>query len=297
MRFHQFDLNLLVYLDALLAERSVSKAAQRVHITQPSMSEALARLRDYFGDDLLVSVEGRRMVLTPVAQSMAGPVRNILMQVRAVAATTQLFDPRTSDRRFSIMSSDYVADVLLKTLVAELHRSAPAVQLEMRRLNLEDRRQILRADLDLLIAPERVVFDQLPSEPLWSDSHVWVVWSQNPRVGESLSLEQFSEMGQVCTAMDYHIMERLSLAGVERKMELIVPDVCMVPRAIEGTDRVGTVPRRLAELFARQYSLRLLNPAIDFPPLVEAMQWHSRQEGDPGLLWLRNCIKAVTANV
>lgn len=296
MRFHQFDLNLLVYLDALLTERSVSKAALRVHITQPSMSEALSRLRDYFADDLLVSVEGRRMVLTPAAQAMAAPIRSILLQVRAVSTTTKDFDPETSDRRFSIMSSDYVAEVLLKTVLPGLRQCAPGVQLQIHRLDMEDRRQILRAELDLLIAPEIVVFNQLPSEPLWKDSQVWLVWQQNQLVGETLSLEQYGEMGHVCTGMDYHIAEFLNLSGVARRAELTVPDICMAARAIEGTNLIATMPRRLAEIYAKPYALRLLEPALDFPPLCERVQWHTRQENDPGLIWLRNYIKAATAS-
>jgi LysR family transcriptional regulator, nod-box dependent transcriptional activator len=297
VRFHQFDLNLLVYLDALLTERSVSKAAVRVHITQPSMSEALARLRDYFGDDLLVSVEGRRMVLTSAAQSMVVPVRNILMQVRAVATTTKDFDPATSDRCFSIMASDYMAEILIKTLVTGLQECAPGIQVEIRRLNMEDRRQILRAELDLLIAPEKLVFEHLPSEPLWQDPQVWILWSRNPQAGKKLTLEQFAKMDHVGSAMDYHIAELISRSGVERRIVLNLPDICMIPRAIQGSNRVATVPRRLARIYARQCSLRLYEPTIDLPPLVETMQWHSRQESDAGLLWLRSYIKLLTSGL
>lgn len=115
MRFRRLDLNLIVYLDALLAERSVSRAAERVHISQSAMSDALARLRDYFQDKLFVQV-GRSMVPTPLAQSMAQPVRDVLLQIESVASSNVQFDPLNSRRKIGILASDYVADVLLNKI-------------------------------------------------------------------------------------------------------------------------------------------------------------------------------------
>jgi LysR family nod box-dependent transcriptional activator len=112
MRFRHLDLNLIIYLDALLTERSVSRAADRVHISQSAMSDALARLRDYFQDKMFVQV-GRSMVPTPLANSIAQPVRDILLQIESVASSNVQFDPRTSQRKIGILASDYVADVLL----------------------------------------------------------------------------------------------------------------------------------------------------------------------------------------
>jgi DNA-binding transcriptional LysR family regulator len=133
MRFHKFDLNLLVYLDALLTEKGVSKAAASVFISQSAMSLALARLRQYYGDDLLVQVAGRRMVLTSLAESLAAPVRDILLQMQSVATATANFDPSKSNRKFTIMASDYTVDVLLKRVVAQLFQKAPGIRIEMRR--------------------------------------------------------------------------------------------------------------------------------------------------------------------
>lgn len=130
MRFRRLDLNLIVYLDALLAERSVSRAAERVHISQSAMSDALARLRDYFQDKLFVQV-GRSMVPTPLAQSMAQPVRDVLLQIELVASSNVQFDPLNSRRKIGILASDYVADVLLNKVLLRLSREAPGISVEI----------------------------------------------------------------------------------------------------------------------------------------------------------------------
>ena len=119
MRLDRFDLNLLVVLDALLEERNVTKASERLHIGQSAASGALGRLRDYFGDELLVPV-GRKLTLTPLAQSLVEPVRDTLLRARATIARKPGFDPATAERRFSICASDYVTTVLLAAVVCRL---------------------------------------------------------------------------------------------------------------------------------------------------------------------------------
>src|SRR5208283_1496442 len=114
---HDFDLNLLIYLDALICEQSVTKAAALVHITQPSMSLALTRLRNHFRDELLVSI-GRNMVLTPLAQSLAAPVRELVLKAQLVSATVGQFEPAVSTRKFTVAASDYAIEILLNTILA-----------------------------------------------------------------------------------------------------------------------------------------------------------------------------------
>jgi len=299
MRFHQFDLNLLVYLDALLSEMSVSKAAARVSITQPATSEALARLREYFKDDLLVHVAGRSMILTPLAQSLINPVREILLRAQSVAAARMDFVPAKSDRKISIMASDYVFDVILKKVLVCLYCEAPGVRLEVRRHAMDGREQIKRSDLDLLVGPLGYISEELPFERLFEDPLTCVVWSGNKLVGEKISFEQYMDPGHICSITEGHIpvydewfRERF---GSKRKVEVAAPDHGYALRGIEGTNRIATVPRRHARMYARQFSLRLLDPPIEFPPLTEYLQWHRHQERDPGLVWFRNLIKTVAA--
>ncbi len=130
MHFHKLDLNLLVALDTLLEEKSVSRAADRLNLSQSAMSSALSRLRDYFGDELLIPV-GRRMEPTALALSLASPVRDILQRIRTTVQTRPSFDPGTAQRRFRIMTSDYLIEVLLAEAVRELAVIAPVIQLQV----------------------------------------------------------------------------------------------------------------------------------------------------------------------
>src|SRR3974377_573494 len=140
MRFQNLNLNLLVCLDALLEEKSVSKAANRVFLSQSAMSDALARMRDYFGDELLVQV-GKTMVPTPLANSLVQPVRDVLIQIRAIASTSVKFDPAKSHRKITVMASDYVVSVLLRKVVSKLSMQAPRMQIEFMALTSEFKQQ------------------------------------------------------------------------------------------------------------------------------------------------------------
>jgi LysR family nod box-dependent transcriptional activator len=295
MRLHEFDLNLLLHLDALLAEHGVSRAAARAHVSQPAMSLTLLRLRKLFADELLVSVTGRNMVLTPLAQSLIGPVREAIVKIRSIPMTIPAFDPATSTRRFSIMASGYATDVLLYRLLSCLSLDAPGIRVELRRLTSDDRQQIRRADLDLLIAPRKLMFKELPTETLWQDSPVCIVWSKNSNVGKELSVEQYAAMGHVCVMLEGQTACQLDMSYLDqfgtRRVEVVVPEISMIPKAIEGTQRIAVVYSRLAQLFAKQCSLRLVKPPADIAPRSECMQWHPVEDLDPGLAWLRTYVR------
>ena len=301
MRLHEFDLNLLVYLDALLTEKGVSRAAVRLGITQPAMSEALARLREYFKDKLLIHVTGRSMILTPLACSLVAPVREILLHVQAVAAATTDFVPAKSDRKFSIMASDYVYDVLLRRVLIRLSQDAPGIRIEVRRVTVSSWDEIKRADLDLLVTPYGYASEELPSEPLYEETITCVVWTRNRLVGDQVSLERYQEMGHVCRNMDGQIAEYdrwfMSRFGMRRRVEVLVPDFGMVLRAVEGTNRIATVHLRHARMYAKQFSLRVVRPPVVFPLLTEFLQWHQHQDRDPGLAWLRSYLRAAAVEI
>ena len=126
MHFHGLDLNLLVVLDALITERSISRTGEKIHLSQPATSGALARLREYFKDDLLVPV-GRKMLLTPLAEELTQPVRQLLLQTEGIIRRTPAFSPATSERVFRLVMSDYVATTLMSQALPEIQRQAPRV--------------------------------------------------------------------------------------------------------------------------------------------------------------------------
>jgi LysR family transcriptional regulator, nod-box dependent transcriptional activator len=263
------------------------------------MSLALNRLRKYFGDELLVSVGGRGMVLTPLAQSLIEPVAEVLLRLLSISDTkVGSFDPATATRKFSLMASCYVIDLLLEFVIAKLCKEAPEIHFEIHPLVWENRQKIRRAEIDMLIGPEIIIFPDLPHESIWEDTNACIVWSKNRLVGDELTLEQYLELGHVFSNLDITCFEEYARGfGLMRKMEIYVPEMSTVPRAIEGTNRIATIHTRHAQLYAKKFSLRLLKPPIEFAPVKEYIQWHPSQDHDLGMAWFKSCLKAATASM
>ncbi len=302
MRFNQLDLNLLVALDALLTERNITAAGGRLHLSQSAMSSALARLRDYFADELLVQV-GRRMVPTPLGESLTGPVRKILIEIQTTIASKPAFDPATSNRRFTLMMSDYVASVLMTTLIRRAADLAPAVGFELLNNNVVAPAEFIdRAQVDFLIMPAEFLSTEHPVEPLFVDDYVCVVCPNNVAVADTISLEQYLESGHVVVQFSRgHVPAIdewfLSQHGHVRRIEVIAMNFNLVPQFIIGTRRIATMHRRMAEYFRRFAPLKIIPPPLNIPALTVAMQWHGSLDRDPGGLWLRKLLKETAEEV
>lgn len=173
MRFQKLDLNLLVALDALLQERSVSLAADRLHLSQSATSSALGRLRDYFEDDLLL-LKGRSMVVTPRGEELMGPVRSVLDQIRTTIAVAQPFDPAVSNRMIGLMASDYTVEVLLQRAMLEFAEEAPGISFEISPMGDDVVEELQRGRADILITIDTAISTEHPSESLWEDDFVVV---------------------------------------------------------------------------------------------------------------------------
>lgn len=302
MHFHQLDLNLLVALHALLDEKNITQAGKRLYLTQSAMSGALARLRQYFGDELLVQV-GRKMVPTPLGESLIEPVREILIQVKATIETRPGFDPCSSSRRFSLMMSDYCATVLMLEVTQRAEKLAPQVTFEVLSNNVEDPFGFLdRADIDALVMPANLLQPDHPQEVLFEDDFVCIAWSENDAIGEAISLEQYLELGHVSCefnrgrtpmADEWYLRHH----GHSRRIEVITTTFNAIPLNVVNTRRIATIQRRLAEYYAAILPIRLLPSPVEFPVLVETAQWHRLFDGDPGIAWLRQLLKDSAARV
>jgi LysR family nod box-dependent transcriptional activator len=301
MRFRHLDLNLIIYLDALLAEGSVSRAAERVHISQSAMSDALGRLRDYFQDKLFIQV-GRSMVPTPLAASMLQPIRDILLQVDSVASTNVQFDPRNSRRNISILASDYVTDVLLNRALLRMSREAPGITAEIRPFTGSFVQYFEQGNLDLLITPRGYATERHPSATLHTEDFVCVVWKGNTKIGKRLTFDQDKNLGHIrVTLGDWRISTYdewfLKHRGEIRKIELIVPSFRMALQFVTGTERVLTCHRRHARMYAKQYDLKLVKAPFDIPPIELQMQWHKYRDQDPALTWFRGLLQSVARKI
>jgi LysR family nod box-dependent transcriptional activator len=303
MKLGGIDLNLLVALDALLSERSVTRAAQRVGLSQPGMSNALARLRVVLGDPLLVR-EGAALVPTARAEALAGPVREALALVRDALETPTTFDPARDRRSFRVSCSDYTVLMLIGPLVRGLAADAPGLAVEVIP-RLPDAGQALdRGDVDLVIEPTEIMGrTDLPAARLWDDRWMCCVWEGNTRVGDHMGLDDYTALGHLIYSMgasgqpvalpDLH----LARLGVQRRIEVSVESFLLAPFLLQGTDLVTLVPARAQAFLRRTGAIRILEPPVEFPVLVEMLWWHPRATADPAHAWLRERIATVAASV
>ena len=294
MRLGHFDMNLLVALDALLDTRSVTRASERLHIGASATSSALGRLREYFGDELLMQV-GRRMDLTPLGRSLAQPVREILLTVQSTVVARLEFDPAQARRNFVIRASDYLTTVLLIDVVQRLQREAPGITLHIANMADDVPDRLDRGEVDFVIYPSVSVNPEHPSQALFEETYSCVVWTGNTLVGETLSLEQYRQMGHVAATFGDSrsvSFESLMMAnlGVSRAIEVTTTNFNTLPQLVIGTTRIATVHKRLAQIYAHYLPLRLLPLPMDFPPLVEVMQWHAINNSDPAHVWMRRVL-------
>jgi DNA-binding transcriptional LysR family regulator len=295
MKLSQFDLNLLVALDALLSEKNVTRAGIRIHLSQSATSAALARLRNFFQDQLLVPVGGK-MVLTPVAQGLAGPVRNLLLQAQSTIATQAQFDPGTSARRFSVAVSDYATTVFMADALRHVHRLAPHLSFELVPTSERALDALEAGTLDFLVAPEIFVTKTHPKLPLFEDTHTVIAWTRNPHVKNKLSLKQYLSLGHVEIHVgegagpnfDERFFRRLKY---KRRAEVVTHSFDVVPHLIVGTNRIATIATRLARKYARLLPLKLFPLPVDVPPMTEVVQWHRYHDKDPAYIWLRSALK------
>jgi len=299
MDLQQFDLNLLVALDALLTEKNVTRAGARMNLSQSAMSGTLARLRDVFHDELLIAV-GRGMVLTPLAQDLVQPLRDLLQQVRTTLTTRPQFEPAASKRHFSISVSDYVASVLIVDLLRLVKVVAPSITFELRSVGTRAGDDLDRDTIDFVIAPEGYVSPAHSKEVLFEDTHTCIASIDNPHVGATLSVDRYLSLG--------HVVVRVSEDGVNfdervlrgmnhhRRIEVVTPSFDLAPHLVVGTARIATVATRLAVKYARRLPIKLVPVPIKMPPLVEMLQWHRAHDHDPAHIWLRAQMrKAVLA--
>jgi DNA-binding transcriptional LysR family regulator len=301
MNLKNADLNLLVTLDVLLAERNVTRAAERLSLGQPATSAALRRLRHVFGDPLLVR-RGRVMELTPLAQALVAPVREILQGVDGLLSIRPEFNPECDERSFSVLASDYVALVLLRPLLARLGSVAPNVRVSVLPIIMPFRSMLSRGEAHLVLFPIEVdpgmrIF---PHRTLFTDRYVCTVWNQHPDVGDAMTLDMFTRLPYLSyTPVQYPSSAdtQLDAAGVERRQEISAGSFVVAPLMQRGTRLVALHLERLARTLQQAAELRILEPPLPLKPITEAMFWHQRSEDDPAHRWLREEVAAMAASI
>jgi DNA-binding transcriptional LysR family regulator len=292
------DLNLVRVFVALYDTSSVTAAAQRLGVTQPTVSYGLGKLRDGFGDRLFLrSPKG----LVPTAAAERA-YRSFSSALADIEGTLQAgFEPALSDRRFRVAMSDLGALCVLPPLLARLQAAAPATQLEAVQLNLNGLVDDLASGkLDAAIGNLPALREQTRSELLFHEHYVCVISRDHPSIGESLSIEEFvgarHAMASAPSSGQPLVQQTLAEHGIERKLALRVPHFSVLPQLIAGSELLTTVPSRIAQLFVSQASLRILQLPVTVKPFEVRVHWHPRQEGSAAGRWLVRQIAAATAD-
>ena len=295
MRFKQLDLNLLVVFAALMETRSVTRSAEQLGLTQPAASAALRRLRDYFGDEMLVQV-GKRMHPTPFSEALYPQIQRSLLGVEQAIATPAGFDPATSKRRFRINASDYVMVAVLVGLAKRVAAVAPDIQLEVQLPTERNADDLESGKIDLLITPEQLLAPWHPSEFLYEEEQVVVGWSGNPIFAKGMGADDFFAAGHVGVALGTRRATtfadtQLARMGQPRRIEVEVASFASVPWFLQGTCRLAVLHKRLVRAMIPQFDLAYAPMPFPFARLREMAQFHESRRSDAGLAWLREQLR------
>ncbi|MGY2288084.1 LysR family transcriptional regulator [Pseudomonas gingeri] len=293
----RIDLNLLVILDALLAEQHVTRAAERLHLSQPAVSHALGRLRDLLGDPLLVRVGGG-LVPTARALELALPLRDALGRVQDLLAP-QGFDPASARRTFRLAMSDYGAALLLPGLVRVLRREAPGIDLQITQASREGMLELLlNGDIDAATGVFPDFSPELRSAHLFSEHYACLVDRDSLSAGGGLDLSDYLARPHVLLEMrgsgTAEIERALSAMHQRRRVALSLPHWSVAPQLIAGTDLILTVASRNLR-HIDQERLVVVPPPFEIAPFDFIFVWHQRRDGDQALGWLRERLRTVVA--
>jgi len=296
MNLRQFDLNLLVALDVLLTERNVTRAGERLFLSQPAVSGILARLRHAFQDDLLVRV-GRNLELTAFAADLAGPVHDCVRQVDDLLNLRRPFEPESARWSFRIAASDYVVFLLLGALLKSLNERAPNISVRFMALEPNAGERLAASELDFAVLPAELE-PGLPSVQLFEDSWVCAVWSGHPHPREQFTLEEFLAIPHLSFRLagpDHGSIAEsyLTQLGFELKIVASTESFATAPFLLRETPFATMVPRRLGERLVPAADIRLVELPLDIPPLREKLIWSPRYTASPAHAWFRERLVEV----
>jgi len=293
------DLNLLRVLDAVLRERSVTGAASRLGLTQPAVSNALARLRRTLDDPLFVRTP-RGMDPTPFAQALAEPVHRALGLVEVALTQRAGFDPAGSNRGFRFYMSDIGEIFFLPPLIERVRKTAPGVRIETVALPLaEIPAALATGELDIAVGFLPALPPPVRSRRLFRDPYVCMMRVDHPRIGATLTRREFVAASHVLVSSmgSGHrvIEEALERHGIARRIALRVPHFTVLPTVLERTDLLLTIPLRIARELEKRGRLKALRLPVPIPAADIGLHWHERVEREPGSVWLREMMIGLFA--
>ncbi len=292
----RLDLNLLVTLEALLVEQNVTKAAARLHLSQPAVSAQLSRLRDEFDDPLLIPAQ-RGMNPTAKAIELLDPLRRALDQVRATVATHRNFDPAKAQLTVTIACTDYLQAAVVKPLVMELRTRAPGVRVALRNLDTPQlEAQMARGDVDLALMTPEIAPPSFRTRHLFDERYVLIGRRNHPQLRDGITVEKFAQLEHVIVSLGgagfvTPVDNALLALGHSRNVVLSAASFLFVPEIVSQSDFVALVPERLVH--GRADKLQWIDCPFPVKGFAVGMVWHERSHGHSGQRWIRETVVAL----
>lgn len=303
-----FDMNLLRVLDALLAEHSTTRAAERLGLSQSAVSAALGRLRHALNDPLFVR-QGQRIVPTPFCASLEVPLRQILDDIAATLSAGQAFDPARAKQNFKLSGSDFFAELLMPRLAEHLSRRAPNITVQL--VDLVPDNHVARVeslDIDLVLIPTTTFPEWIDHVPVLRSGFVVVARRDHPRLnraevapGEQIPLDLFCDLGHVAFSTEgrLQVMGDAALARVGRSRQVVMtlPFMQSVLSAVARSDLIALTPHQLAHHLSDRMGLEIYTPPVTLPTVELRMAWHRRSTTSPAHRWLRQLVADLLAEL
>lgn len=300
MHLKNFDMNLLVALDTLLSECNVTRAAERLCVSQPAMSNALQRIRDHFGDPVLVR-SGREMQRTALAETLVEPVRALILHAETILRGESRFDPATATRTLRVSMSDYCCSIFAGVLMRLLSEEAPGIRVEVLPLSFGVVDDLIAGKIDMcltaqdlrLLAPD-IDVGLFGRRKLFSDRFVCAVDRDNSAVRDTLDYETYLKLphavmriGGQALSLEEQTTRRL---GLELEVAAVTPTFTSLPMLLPGTPLIITIQERLYERMSSIAPMRAFLPPVPILGLEETLFWHNRSEHDQAHSWLRDAV-------
>lgn len=284
MRLNGFDLNQIVCLDALLTERNVTRAAERVYLSQSALSTILAQMRQHFGDPLLVR-SGRSLVLTPFAKTLIAPLNEVLSRAQTFAAMRPGDSNDSIDREIKIVASDYSVTSFLAEAIHKATRASPKLRFDILPLTERSARLLASGEIDLLFAGQAMDIGVPPNKCLLEDAFVCLACeTHGPETAHLSEAEYLARKHVVVRYFDHQLTfedeDALRKSGLKRDRQITVWSHAMVPAMICGTPLLATIPGRLAEQMVRRWPVRIYDFPVQSEPIRVFAYWHPSRAQD-----------------
>jgi len=307
MHLGGLDLNLLVALDALLTEKNVTRAAERIHVSQPGMSAALQKLREHFADQLLERI-GRNFALTTKGRVLAEPVKAILSQIADLNDQGTRFDASSARRVFRVSATTYGCEIVATPLISRLREVAPLISVQFEELSADTADRMMDGQIDFAITLSARLLDRMQaceefiqSTKLFTDEFVVAISKNNALTATTITFDELCEMGYIETRFGGVI------AGVAEQLwrqQPKQPHTCgwlpnfqLTMNTVGQTDMATIVPSLLVTMQGEQYNVRSLPVPFEMPTLEERLYWHRRNDKDSGHVFMRRTLEEVTTGL